>query len=214
MTLGNSSDFFWNKNTAYQTVQVTPNFIQDNSNEVSSFLKIHVACVVLLVTNLDLLLYSIKLLKIVESHMIVYSGTMEPPNAYLTEEDRPMLMLERSTQRKNEVNVGKLYCPRETKSVPAFTKPIILPNKYGPRWINKIFKYINLYCSNPLSKQTLYGASSLGRITRNENLVGGYHVSLFWYLGEKFNFNAVYKADIGGYDVKTNSYRGMSKKVF
>ncbi len=213
MTIGNSSDEFWTQHDVHQKLQITPGFLQDNSNMISYFLKNNFLCSIFLVTHLDFLLPTINLLKLVDHHMIVYSGTIRPPDAILIKEDRPIVMLPKQIYGRSSFMLGDLYCPRETKLMQPDTKQIILHNRYGPQWINNVFDHIYLGCPNPLSKQTLYGASSLGRIIRNGKLVGGHHASLFWYLGKKFNFNAVFKADIGGYDAKTNTYRGMSKKV-
>ncbi len=213
MTIGNSSHNFWKQIHNYQTLQITPNWLKDNSNTISWFLRRHVKCSVVLVTHLDFFLPAINSLKLLDQHIIVYSGTMRPPNSNITAEDRPIIMLQKERSHSKASYLGDLYCPRETKSVKPWMQQIILPDTYGTKWIKDLFKYINMICPNPLSKQTLYGGSTLGRIVRNGKVVGGHNVKLFWYLGEKFNFNAVHKVDIGGYDAQTRTYKGMSKKV-
>ncbi len=63
---------------------------------------------VLLVTNLDMLLSSIKLLNIVENHLIIYAGPKRPPNTYLTEEGRPIVILKNGMPSVSQVNIGEV----------------------------------------------------------------------------------------------------------
>ncbi len=213
MTIGNISDSILVWPPLYPTLQLTSDSLDNNSDALSSFLTNHFTCLVLLVNHLDYLFLAVKLVKNVENHLIVYSGSGEVSNAILFGENRPIVRLSKGNHTTMALTLGTLYCPTETNVTLPFVKPIVLPNKIGPDWMSSVSEQISFLCPNPLAQQTLIGASFGGDLFIDGTLVGGHFVKLFWYLGEKFNFNAVYKADEGTFNVRTGSFYGMSKKV-
>ncbi len=213
ITIGNTSKTDWNWLQIDEAVQVGTNSFQNNSETLSTMLKVHFTCLVALVNHLDFLLPAIKLLRTVENHMIVYYGSDTPPDTILIQEDRPVVMLKDKIQTNKSNLLAEIYCPKELNHIQMVKKKIMLPSIDGPEWITNAYNTVRRACPNPLSQQTLYGASSMGMLVRDGKLVGGYYPKLFWYLGEKFKFNAVYKKDYGGYNVKTRSFVGMSNKV-